>query len=131
MSESKQNLTKLSMLTPTQRAFVIARAHGKTIIEAAEVAGINRNTPRLWDADLINEAIAEIQQSWIANPNDAMQALLPLALQQLGELLKGRSFEAIQEVFNRAWGKAVQRQELSGPGGDVITVKVEYASDHD
>lgn len=129
MSKTEQNLAKLSMLTPTQRAFVIARAHGKTVIEAAEAAGINRNTPRLWNSDLINQAIAEIQQTWIDNPRDAIEFLLPLALEKLGETLKDGRFEAIQEVLNRVWGKPVQRSELTGANSGPLVVRVEYDDD--
>lgn len=118
MGDSQQKLTKVNELTATQRAFVIARAQGKTVAQAAEVAGINRSTPAAkWDMDLINEAIAELQMSWVTSPVDALTPLLPVALQQLDELIKGRDFDAIQELFNRLWGKPVQRSELSGPGG--------------
>lgn len=123
VSKSQQKSTKVSELTATQRAFVIARAHGKTIAQAAEDAGINRSTPaKLWDMDLINQAIAEIQQTWIANPNDALQALLPIALEKLKESLSGGRFEAVQEVLNRVWGKPVQRSELTGANGGPIEV---------
>jgi hypothetical protein len=124
MGESQQKLTKVNELTATQRAFVIARAQGKTVAQAAEVAGINRSTPAAkWDMDLINEAIAELQMSWVSSPIEALAPLLPVALEQLGELIKGREFEAIQELFNRLWGKPVQRSELSGPGGEPIRVQ--------
>lgn len=125
MGKKRQpSATKRNTLSPTQRAFVIARARGMSVADSAQEAGVDRTTPAAhWDMDMINAAIAELQMSWVVSPVDALKPLLPVALEQLGELIKGREFEAIQELFNRLWGKPVQRQELSGPGGEPIRVQ--------
>ena len=123
-NKRQQRATKGNTITPTQRAFIIARARGKSVADAAEEAGIDRTTPAAhWDMDVINAAIAELQMSWVTSPVDALTPLLPAALEQLGELIKGREFDAIQELFNRVWGKPVQRSELSGPGGEPIKIQ--------
>lgn len=110
--ETRQIATKCDMLTPSQRVFVLCRARGKTVAEASKEAGVSRTTPAThWDMEEINAAILEVQQRMIANPSDAFTPLLPKALGTLERALDHNSMDAAKEVFNRLWGKPLQRTE--------------------
>ncbi len=133
MSKKRQRTaTKRNGLSPTQRMFVIARARGKSVAESAEIAGIDRTTPAAhWDMEVINQCIADLQMSWVTSPIDALAPLLPLALEQLEELIKGREFEAIQELFIRVWGKPIQRSEITGKDGNALNINVTFGNEND
>lgn len=126
--ETQQNSTKLNMLSPTQRVFVAARARNKSVAESAREAGINRTTPAAtWDMDLINAAILEMQQALFSDAAKAVFHLVPDAINCVGKEIKRGGpvgLAAAKEVFDRAWGKAVQRNELGGIGGGAIPLEM-------
>jgi phage terminase small subunit len=126
--ETQQNMAKLSMLTPTQRVFVMHRARGKSITVAAAAAGVNRNTPTSqWDADLIAAAILEVQQQMINSPVEAIGPLIPHAVERLNEALTKGEEWAVKETFDRAWGKAQQTTKTEQSGG--LKIEIVYVDD--
>ena len=123
--ESRQNMTKLDMLTPSQRIFVMLRARGRSVADSAKEAGVARNTPAsIWDMDLINGAILEIQQQMISSPIEAIGPLIPAAIEGLADALAKKEEWAIKETFDRSWGKPTQRQEIAGDASKPVVVKV-------
>lgn len=126
--ETHHNMTKLDMLTPSQRVFAMFRARGKSVAESAKEAGVARNTPAsTWDMELINAAILEIQRQMISSPMEAVGALVPVAIEQLGKAAGQGKEWAVREVFDRAWGKAAQTNKNEQIGE--IVVRIIYADD--
>lgn len=122
MSEhNPQATTKLNELSPAQRLFVLARARGVNITQAAKDAGVGRTTIyKVWDTDLIAAAILEVQQQMIRDSAVALQHILPDAIKQLEAAVDSGDLNAVKEVFNRVWGKSIERKEVSGPDGGAI-----------
>lgn len=131
MSEhNPQTATKLHELSPAQRLFVMARARGVNITQSAQEAGVSRNTIyKVWDTDLIAAAILEVQQQMIRDSAVALQHILPDAIKQLEAAVESGDLNAVKEVFNRVWGKPVERKEISGPDGGAIPVTFMQALD--
>lgn len=122
--KSRQIMTLYEALTPTQRLFVMARAQGKTVRQAAKDAGVARTSPTTnWDMDAINAAILEVQERMIKDSAAALQHILPDAISQLETAVHNGDLNAIKEVFARIWGKPVDRKELSGPDGGAIPIQ--------
>lgn len=126
MSEhNPQTATKLHELSPAQRLFVMSRARGVNITQAAQDAGVSRNTVyKVWDTELIAAAILEVQQQMIKDSGIALQHILPDAIKQLEAAVDSGDLNAVKEVFNRVWGKSIERKEVSGPDGGAIPVNI-------
>lgn len=109
MSETPRNTTKLHALTPTQRIFAMSRSRGRSVTESAKDAGVDRTTPvKVWDMDLVNGAILELQQEMASSAAAAVAHLIPKALAKLEAALDAGEEWAVKETNDRAWGKAVQ-----------------------
>lgn len=117
----RQNTPLCDALTPTQRVFVQSRARGKTVTQAAKDADVARTTPSThWDTEAINAAILEIQQQHLKDSALALAHLLPAAIAMLETSVSSGELGAIKEVFDRIWGKAPQRQEITGGDGEPL-----------
>lgn len=120
-----QKPTKLDILTPTQRIFAMSRARGKSVSDSAKDAGIARNTPAsVWDMDLINGAILELQQEMASSAAAAVAHLIPKALAKLEAALDKGEEWAVKETNDRAWGKPSQTNRNEQSGGIVIEVRL-------
>jgi len=85
---------------------------------------VSRRTPLNWNTDLINAAILELQEEMRRDSAKAVAHIFPDAIQQLETAVKAGDLQAVKEVFDRTWGKATQRQEISGDADKPVVVKV-------
>jgi hypothetical protein len=121
--ETILNITELHDLTPQQRLFVIRRAAGDSITKAAQAVGVTRPTASGWNGEPeIAGAILVVQATRYLDPVDAMEPLIPDAMQKLTAAVRRGEPWAIKEVLDRRYGKPVQRSEHSGPAGGPRTL---------
>lgn len=124
-----QQLTNvLRTLSPEQLKFVERRMYERSDADAARALGIPTSTVYSWDnkAD-VNEAVKLASMDGVHVAKERLHRLLGKAIDGLEIELgnKRNRMPAIQEVFDRTLGKPVQRNELSGPDGDAIDLKLD------
>ena len=116
----------LRTLSPDQIRFVQRRIYERTDADAARELGIPVSTVYSWDNKAaVNEAVMLARADGVHVAQERLTRLLAKAIDVLdAEMDDNRNrLDAAREVMDRALGKAVQKQEHSGPGGGAIEIR--------
>ena len=110
-------------LTRNQRRYVIAMLDSSTKKEAAELIGMKPDTIYHWKADVdsliaVIEADRQAAALVILSNQAPMAAMVKVAGLESGNesIRQGAS----SEILDRVLGKPMQRQEITGKGGDPL-----------
>lgn len=134
MTHDLSKVTQLHALDPTKRVFVMARARGLKVAEAAKEAGVTRQTAAAWDQNPLNEAIWAVQLVLFETPADAVRHLVGPAVARLEKEIRAGGmvgYLAAKEVLDRYYGKAPMGVHISGGLGLAVKGYTSAASPDD
>ena len=114
-------------LSKNQKRFVLIAANYKTKAEAARAIDLQPSTVYGWPS-IVDEAIGLLQTDiagaavGVLATEVARAAMVKVdALDSVDERIRQ---DAASEILDRVLGKPTQRQELSGPEGGLVPVKI-------
>jgi transposase-like protein len=90
MSDTNQQDSALSSLSPAQAKIVLALAQGATISKAAQNAGVHRSTVHDWlkNNEQFSAALRHARQEYVTTLRDELKELSGMALSTLRSLLE-------------------------------------------
>ena len=113
----------LAGLDPARRLYVEERARGGAVTAAARVAGVSRSTGTRWEAlPEVRAALDAAMRARYTDPIVWLDDLVPDAVAKLKAAVANGEAWAVRDVLDRRYGKAVQRQEVTGAGGGPVEV---------
>jgi len=115
--------------------YVWTRSRGTTDKEAYEAAGVAKSTFYTWPEERrakLNEVADALRRNRVAQAQYELTQGVADAARELVRLAKDRNktvrIRAVEGVLDRVCGKPIQRQEVSGPEGEQIGVKIDLSS---
>lgn len=122
-----QNATDiLADATPVQIKWVMARLVNKTDQKAAKAVGIHRTTASRWSN---KAALDEVVNILLREPVKAaltilQEAAVDAASVLVDELERKDKLRAADSILDRIGLRGSQKHELTGKGGDAMTIRV-------
>ena len=134
MTETVENLTSddrfaqiWKLLTHNQRRFVVQMTDSPTKKEAAEIIGLDPRTVYAWPK-FIDEAVGLLLEnaktSAVEMLTSALARAVMIKLAGLDSNDEKMRQDAASEVIDRILGKAKQTNELTGAGGEALTIVI-------
>jgi hypothetical protein len=121
------DLGKLAREDPATWIYLCVRALGKSIRQAAEMAGFSPTTGRRRErAAWWPEALAAMRAALdgVDQPEEPIEELLPQALEVYRDRLAEGDIRAAQDVINRALGKPGQPILRGGEDGEPVRIQL-------
>lgn len=127
-SQTNDLATLIKDFTVDQLRYLAARPYVRFDKDAAEQIGVSPITISRWkNRAEIDRAVSLIAADGILVTSEILRRHLPQAAQVIIKQLDSRNpmmqHRAAVDILDRAMGRAVQRSEISGPGGKPIETK--------